>query len=543
MGLSLLVVLVCAVALWRQWRGVRIGHGATDDFTDASLPPEDFQGAVVLVCGDNAPLFASTARHRESRQGWYLQVKDAEQLPLLAQRLSRVRPALVSQISVLLAILPECHVSPADFTQNLRGWQRAVTQCRAWLSGLPPVWTVTWISPPGTCPEQVPVWFIAGGHGTGLQVHQPGLGNQPLTDWVEESDASGRFTRLSQVLWLNSLLGWQGSAVDSVLTVRQGELPVLTPCAQGFCMVPVGGQHDNLWQQHIADITALSPETARQTDALPLPELLLPGLPRRRGISRKMLFWRQVGLLGGIFLTLAMMTSFINNQRLVRSVGDHLALYHRLSGELPAPKLQAQQYLRADGRLLDDWQRGGEPLRYRMGLYQGGRLVVPVETAISDWAPPPPPPKPEPRAVPVPKTVRLDSLSLFDSGKAVLKAGSTKMLVNSLVDIKARPGWLIVVSGHTDNTGSPQQNQTLSLKRAAAVRDWMRDTGDVPESCFAVQGYGESRPVAANDTPAGRALNRRVEISLVPQADACQLPDTKTASPDESDAPTQEMEK
>jgi hypothetical protein len=43
----------------------------------------------------------------------------------------------------------------------------------------------------------------------------------------------------------------------------------------------------------------------------------------------------------------------------------------------------------------------------------------------------------------------------------------------------------------------------LSLKRAESVRDWMRDTGDVPESCFAVQGYGASRPVATNDTPEG----------------------------------------
>ena len=150
--------------------------------------------------------------------------------------------------------------------------------------------------------------------------------------------------------------------------------------------------------------------------------------------------------------------------------------------------------------------------------------MPPVEAAVSDWAPPPPPPPVIKKIILGPKTLRLDSMSLFDSGKSALKAGSTKMLVNSLVGVKAKPGWLIVVSGHTDNTGNPQLNQTLSLKRAEAVRSWMRDTGDVPESCFAVQGYGESRPVATNDTPEGRALNRRVEICLVPQASACLIP-------------------
>ncbi|WP_181012867.1 OmpA family protein [Citrobacter amalonaticus] len=532
---SLLVILVCGAMFWRQRLASQLRAQALRDIVDESLPPEDFQGAVILVCGDNSALFAESALHRETRQGWYLRVKDAEQLPLFAQHLSLIRPALVSQITVMLAVVPERHTSGDDFTQSLRGWQRAVVQCRAAFGTIPPLWTVTWISPPAACAEAEPVWFTTVSQRTCIQVYQPGQGNVSLTEWTRETGSDGRLSRLSQGLWLDSLLAWQNTAVNDLLSVRRGELPVMKPCVQGLCMVPVNGVAGNLWQQHIASVTALPPDVNGNGEPLPLPELLLPALPRRRGVSRRMVFWRYAGLVGGIFLALAMLASWMNNQSLIRNVGDHLALYHHLTGTPVAPKLRAQQRLRADGALLDDWQRRGEPLRYRLGLYQGLRLVPPVEAAISDWAPPPPPPPVIKKIIQGPKTIRLDSMSLFDSGKSDLKAGSTKMLVTSLVGIKAKPGWLIVVSGHTDNTGNPKLNQTLSLKRAEAVRDWMRDTGDVPESCFAVQGYGESRPVAANDTPEGRALNRRVEISLVPQADACQIPGNAQASSQDDD--------
>ena len=522
--LSLLVVVVSGLMLWRQRQASQARATAVREIVDENLPPEDFQGAVILACGDNAPLFASGFHHRETRQGWYLRVKDAEQLPLFAQHMSLMRPALVSQISVMLAVVPEQHTSRDDFTQSLRGWQRAVVQCRAAFGTLPPLWTVTWVSPPVACAEEEPVWFTTVSQRGGIHVYQPGQGSMSLTEWTRDTGAEGRLSRLSQGLWLDSLLAWQNSALNDLLSVRRGELPVMKPCVQGMCIVPVSGIEGNLWQQHITTVTALPPDTVVTNEPLLLPELLLPALPRRRGVSRRMVFWRYAGFLGGIFLALAMLASWMNNQRLIRNVGDHLALYHQLPGKPVAPKLRAQQRLRADGALLDDWQRRGEPLRYRLGLYQGLRLIPLVEAAVSDWAPPPPPPPVIKKIIQGPKTLRLDSMSLFDSGKFVLKAGSTKMLVNSLVGIKAKPGWLIVVSGHTDNTGTPQLNQTLSLKRAEAVRNWMRDTGDVPESCFAVQGYGESRPVATNDTPEGRALNRRVEISLVPQANACQIP-------------------
>ncbi|PMZ85763.1 flagellar motor protein MotB [Pseudomonas sp. FW215-T2] len=118
--------------------------------------------------------------------------------------------------------------------------------------------------------------------------------------------------------------------------------------------------------------------------------------------------------------------------------------------------------------------------------------------------------------------VRLDSLSLFDAGSAELKPGSTKILIRALVDIKAQPGWLIVIGGHTDGRGNPQQNFQLSHARASAVRDWMQRMGDIPDSCFAVQGFAASQPVTSNDSESGRAANRRVEISLLPQAGACE---------------------
>jgi len=103
----------------------------------------------------------------------------------------------------------------------------------------------------------------------------------------------------------------------------------------------------------------------------------------------------------------------------------------------------------------------------------------------------------------------------FDSGKATLKAESYKIL-NQVADIMRRyPDYNLIISGHTDNTGSALKNQKLSENRAKACYEYLLAQG-IDGKRMTYVGYGESRPIANNNTLRGRALNRRVEFTLVP---------------------------
>jgi type VI secretion system protein VasL len=121
--------------------------------------------------------------------------------------------------------------------------------------------------------------------------------------------------------------------------------------------------------------------------------------------------------------------------------------------------------------------------------------------------------------------VQLAGLRLFEVGSAEFHAESSKALIGALVDIKARPGWLVMITGHSDATGNAQANRQLSLARAAAVRDWMQRMGGIPDSCLVIQGVAATQPVSSIDDAAGRAANRRIDIRLVPQDKACGRPE------------------
>jgi outer membrane protein OmpA-like peptidoglycan-associated protein len=100
---------------------------------------------------------------------------------------------------------------------------------------------------------------------------------------------------------------------------------------------------------------------------------------------------------------------------------------------------------------------------------------------------------------------------LFDTAKYTLKPGAREKLAKISGIVLAHPGLTLTVEGHTDSVGSEDYNQTLSENRAKAVRDYLVGQ-DVPSTTITAQGFGESRPVATNDTAAGRQQNRRVEL-------------------------------
>ncbi|HBT8096160.1 TPA: OmpA family protein, partial [Klebsiella pneumoniae] len=281
---SLCILLAGGAALWRQRR-----RAVSRQRSEIVLPPEDFQGAVVLVCGDTDGLFPGRSAHGETRHGWYLRGDSAEQLPGLAQYLAAARPALVSQVSVLLAVVPEHHPSGEHLAQSLRDWRRSIVQCRTWLNGLPPVWSVFWVTPPGGQAAESR-WFTITPERAGLQVQLKGQAPQAVAGWQREGSPA---SRLHQTLWLESILTLAENALFRPFRARQAELPPLNLCAAGICLTPVAAVANNLWQQQIAAITTLSPGNDAAPGPHPLPDLLLSSLPHRHGVSRRM---RDAGL-------------------------------------------------------------------------------------------------------------------------------------------------------------------------------------------------------------------------------------------------------
>ena len=166
----------------------------------------------------------------------------------------------------------------------------------------------------------------------------------------------------------------------------------------------------------------------------------------------------------------------------------------------------------------------------------GGTEPAPPPPPPPPAAPPPPPPNPDldgdgvlnehdkcpntrPGAVvdldgcEVEAVIELDGV-YFDFDEATLKPEGMAVLNGAAALLQKHERVVVEVAGHTDSKGSDEYNQGLSERRANSVKDYLVRKG-VKASRLSARGYGESRPVASNDTEEGRAENRRVELVVL----------------------------
>jgi OOP family OmpA-OmpF porin len=151
------------------------------------------------------------------------------------------------------------------------------------------------------------------------------------------------------------------------------------------------------------------------------------------------------------------------------------------------------------------------PLCVEPEKLENGKCVAPPEPVA-----PPPAPAPVPEAAPVPTSekVSYSADAFFDFDKAILKpAGKASLdeLSGKLGDMNLE---VIIAVGHTDSVGTDAYNQKLSIRRAEAVKAYLKGKG-IEETRIYTEGKGESQPKADNATAEGRAQNRRVEIEVV----------------------------
>jgi OOP family OmpA-OmpF porin len=124
-----------------------------------------------------------------------------------------------------------------------------------------------------------------------------------------------------------------------------------------------------------------------------------------------------------------------------------------------------------------------------------------------------PAPAPRPAPQPVAEKVSLTAGALFDVNKAELKPAGKSELDALAAKLQGAQIEQITVTGHTDSSGSKQLNQSLSERRADAVKAYLVSKG-LDGSRIDAKGAGDTQPVASNNTAAGRAQNRRVEIDI-----------------------------
>ena len=103
----------------------------------------------------------------------------------------------------------------------------------------------------------------------------------------------------------------------------------------------------------------------------------------------------------------------------------------------------------------------------------------------------------------------------FETKQTELKPESIVELNRVIQLMNDNPKMKILISGHTDNVGKPQDNLTLSNGRALSVSSYLLSSKQIAKDRIQFKGFGASKPISDNNTEEGKALNRRTELSVL----------------------------
>jgi outer membrane protein OmpA-like peptidoglycan-associated protein len=112
--------------------------------------------------------------------------------------------------------------------------------------------------------------------------------------------------------------------------------------------------------------------------------------------------------------------------------------------------------------------------------------------------------------------IRLKGIQ-FPVGQAIIMPDNYLLLSKAQKAIRTFGEPSVVLEGHTDSTGTLELNKHLSQQRAASVRQYLIANQTLPAEKIIAVGYGPERPLASNSTPEGRAMNRRIDMIIVPE--------------------------
>ncbi|WP_439889635.1 OmpA family protein [Ralstonia sp. 25C] len=512
--LTVLILTAAAVLVWLHTRGRRIareqsanvlaalGAAATDLPLDlrARMP-------LVLVTGDGLPaMFNRGAQARLVHVGdgaIWVRADQPQRLPQLAAALRQWRDGRAPD-GIVLAVAPDLQADAEVLAQKLRLIRQAASDASRLLGVKLPGYVAVY--------QRRVLVPLASLQWAGVSSAVPITGAERFEAVVQAAESNvqrspeDRFCA-ARAATLASLADWTQQVIIGALQDRRQPARPWPLYGIGWIDCGPTSLSGGPWERDIELRTRVAPAPLTHSPLpWPLPQPLIEAIPRRPWVSPRLAAFAHAVALTACALAAATWGAAKNNEGLLARVGTDLAQYRAIPSTNDTARRNALATLVADRDQLERYVRTGVPLRLSFGMYRGAALVPALNAAIASYQPPPAPPA----------IVTLDSMSLFDSGRAQLKAGSNRALVGALEMIKAHPDKRILVAGHTDNVGDARSNLTLSTARAGAVRDWLVDASGIAATRFAIQGMGDTRPVADNGTPEGRARNRRVEITLIP---------------------------